>query len=212
MSFTSWLRTLRARFGPSSARHARPDRRPRHVSSRPGLELLEDRTVPTAITVLGSHLRTAGGQPEYVRVAETGTGEGNGTDFTFDAAPGVYHLTDADGGGTYGSFNVANDGTISGTTGAAAATGSTSDFDLTKLAAVTVNGTDIKTAAGQQEAVNIQNFVGVDWRYGPFIVYFPACTVQQTLSGISFLLGKTQWLLGSLRRFPYDLCPLYLPP
>src|SRR5262245_50845235 len=51
MSFASWLRTLRAPFGPSSARHARPGRRPRQVSSRPGAEWLEDRTVPSTFAV-----------------------------------------------------------------------------------------------------------------------------------------------------------------
>jgi hypothetical protein len=120
---------------------------------RPSLEYLEDRTVPSNITILASDLHTAGGVPQQVRLGETGT-VAYGNNFTFNAAPGFYHLTDAACGGTYGSLTVATDGTISGTTGALVASGSTIDFDLTKLAAVTVVGTDLKTAAGLQQQVN----------------------------------------------------------
>src|SRR5438309_2016838 len=85
----------------------------RRSRRRPYLERLEDRTVPSSITVLASHLRSAGGLHEQVRVVETGTVT-YGNDITFDAAPGAYHLTPY-AGGTYGSFTVATDGTISGT-------------------------------------------------------------------------------------------------
>jgi hypothetical protein len=143
------------------------------------LERLEDRTVPTLITVLGSDLHTARGVPEFVRVAETGAVEGNGTDFTFDAAPGVYHLTDDIGASTYGSFTVASDGTISGTTGALVASGSTIDFDLTKLAAVTVVGTDLNTPQGSAQFWGVGNvfptFTGAD------TVYVPAGTFDLTV-------------------------------
>src|SRR5207253_9196808 len=101
--------------------------RPDEPGARLALETLEDRTVPSAVTVLASHLHTATGQPEQVRVVETSV-VAYGNDVTFDAAPGDYHLTPYDpyaGNGTYGSFTVANDGTISGTTGAATAAGNT---------------------------------------------------------------------------------------
>jgi CSLREA domain-containing protein len=142
------------------------------------IELLEDRTVPTSVTVLASNLHTAGGLPEYVRVAEAGTAA-KGNDFTFDAAPGVYHLIDGDGGGTYGSFTLATDGTISGTTGALVASSSTIDFDLTKLAPVTIFGTDLKTAAGLQQSVGVP-FVDVLISPGPGTdtVYLPAGTYR----------------------------------
>jgi hypothetical protein len=120
--------------------------------------------VPTAITVLASDLHTAAGLPQFVRVAETGTGA-NGTDFTFNAAPGIYHLA-AGIGDPYGSFTVATDGTISGTTGALVASGSTIDFDLTKLAAVTIYGGDLKTASGWQQSVNLYEVVGLAPTYG----------------------------------------------
>src|SRR5262249_44951054 len=125
---------------------------------RPYVEPLEVRTVPSLITVLASHLRTAGGLAETVRVFETGTAA-NGNDFTFNAAPGVYHLTDSFPHGAYGSFTVATDGTIGGTTGARVASGSTIDFDLTKLAAVTIVGTDLKTASGLQQGVTVGEVV-----------------------------------------------------
>src|SRR5262249_40802863 len=137
---------------PQARRSRRRSARLLRPMFRPSLEYLEDRTVSTSITVLASHLHTAGGQAEYVLVAETGAGA-KGNDFTFNAAPGVYHLIDYDGSGTYGSFTVASDGTISGTTGALVASSSTIDFDLTKLAAVTIFGTDLKTAQGWQQGL-----------------------------------------------------------
>jgi len=132
-------------------REARRRLAPRHLHVEP----LEDRTVPSAVTVLASHLHTVGGVPEQVRVAETGALVGNGTNLTFDAAPGVYHLDSGDHGVTWGSFTLASDGTISSTTGALTASGSTIDFDLSKLAAVTIFGTDLQTAAGFQQAVSL---------------------------------------------------------
>jgi hypothetical protein len=83
--------------------------------------------------------------------------------------------------GTYGSFTVGDNGSgslvVTGASGACVATDAhTIDFDLSKLAAITVNGTDIRTAAGQQEQVYVQSYV--DWRYGPFVIYYPAGTVQ----------------------------------
>src|SRR5262245_38411687 len=148
MSFFSWFRFQTPWHRNSRSRTTRVKRTPLF------LEQLEDRTVTSAVTVLGSHLHTAGGQPEQYRVVETGV-VARGDDLTFDASPGVYHLAVADGAGTYGSFTVASDGTISSTTGAATASGTTIDFDLAKLAAVTVVGTDLKTAAGLQEYVNV---------------------------------------------------------
>jgi hypothetical protein len=144
------------------------------------LEQLEDRTVPSSITVLASHLHTAGGLPEPVRVYETGT-VSFGNDFTFNAAPGVYHLTDYDAGGTFGSLTVATDGTIDGTTGALVASGSTIDFDLSKLAAATIFATDIKTAGGLQQGVAVVNVVSLRPEItGPDTVYLPAGTFQVT--------------------------------
>jgi hypothetical protein len=159
----------------------RSRRRPAHLlrpNFRPYLEGLEDRTVPSSVTVLASHLHTAGGLPERLQVAETGT-FANGNDFTFNATPGVYHLTDTAGSSTYGSFTVASDGTISGTTGALVASSSTIDFDLTKLAAVTIFGTDLKTATGLRESVGVR-FIDVQLSPGPGTdtVYLPAGTFR----------------------------------
>jgi len=100
MPFTFWLRSPKLESRSTRARHTRR-RPPRKRAAAPklSLALLEDRTVPSSVTVLASHLHTTGGLPEQVRVAETGT-LAKGNDFTVDIAPGAYHLTDYDGGGT----------------------------------------------------------------------------------------------------------------
>jgi len=128
MSFFSWFRFQTLSHRKSRGRTTRVKRTPRTPLI---VEQLEDRTVPSSVTVLASHLHTAGGLPELVRVPETGT-QVNGNDVTFEAAPGVYHLTGGDGvyTGTYGTFTVASDGAISGTSGALTALGGTIDFIL----------------------------------------------------------------------------------
>jgi hypothetical protein len=172
MAAPLWLQQLRSFFTrPTTTRpHAA-----HHVRLR--LEILEDRTVPSSITVLASDLHTAGGLPEAVRVVETGT-EANGNDFTFEASPGVtYNFGPYDGPGVYGSFTVASDGSISSTSGAAvAATENTIDFDRTKLAAVTIYGTDLKTAAGVQQGVNVHNIVALVPGPATDTLYLPAGT------------------------------------
>src|SRR5262249_15744962 len=148
-----WLRALQAHFDFIHTRRPRREPARRRMPARLWLERLEDRTVPTSVTVLASNLHTVGGIPEPVPVAETGTPERNGVNVTFNAAPGIYPLDSGNGGVTYGSFTLASDGTISGTTGALTGSGSTVDFDLSKLAAVSIFGTDLKTAAGLQQHV-----------------------------------------------------------
>jgi hypothetical protein len=179
MAPSHWLRSLldtRERFSVRKIRLTRKAALGRKLF----LERLEDRTVPTSVTVLGSHLRTAGGVPEFVRVYETGMGEGNGTDFTVNLEPGLYHLAPSDGPGLYGTFTVAGDGTISATTGAATASGDTIDFNLTKLASVTIVGTDIKTTGGAQQVLTLQNFFTLPSSASTDTVYLPACTINVT--------------------------------
>jgi hypothetical protein len=88
-------------------------------------------------------------------------------------------LTPALNNVSYGSFTVADDGfgslVVTGTTGATVAAGNTIDFDLTKLAAVAIHGTDLTTAAGWQQSVQVQGFVG---RILDDTLHIPACTVQ----------------------------------
>jgi hypothetical protein len=127
--------------------------------------------VATLVTVLGSNLHTAAGRPEQLWIA-SGVAEYGGTDLTFDAAPGTYDLTNGDQDGSYGSFTVANDGTVSGTTGAAVASRNTIDFDLTKLAAVTIDAYELRTASGLQEQILVNPIAsfpgsGVDTFYLP---------------------------------------------
>jgi hypothetical protein len=94
-------------------------------------------------------------------------------------------VTPFDGPGVYGSFTVADNGSgalaVTGTAGAAVATDDHAiHFDLTKLAAVTIYASDIKTAAGQQQVVIVGNFVGLTAYPNTDTVYFPACTANVT--------------------------------
>jgi hypothetical protein len=105
----------------------------RPVFHRLLLELLEDRTLPSgmaSITVLGSQL----GQFIYV----PGYGVDIGADVTVNLSPGTYAVDTQDGANVYGTFTIANDLTISGTTGALVSTPTGIGFDLTKLALVNV--------------------------------------------------------------------------
>jgi hypothetical protein len=116
-----------------------------------------------------------------LRVAETGQVV-SGNDFTFNASPGSFHLTDNDASATYGSFTVANDGSISATTGAAVASGDTIDFDLSKLAAVTISPPI--TSAGEGESWMMPSVLGGGWP-GSATVYLPAGTFQVTPNSIA---------------------------
>jgi hypothetical protein len=96
------------------------------------VEALEDRTVPStaSVTVLGSQI----GQFIYV----PGYGVDIGADVTVNLSPGTYAVDTQDQTGVYGTFTIANDLTISGTTGALVSTPTGIGFDLTKLALVNV--------------------------------------------------------------------------
>src|SRR5262249_50727445 len=137
----------------------------------------EDRTVPSSVTVLASHLQPDQGNFFVImRVPETGQ-VFSGEDFTFNASPGLYHLTDNEGSATYGSFTVASDGSISATTGAAVASGNTIDFDLSKLLAVTI--TSPVTSAGEGESWEMPSVLGGGWP-GAATIHLPAGTFQVT--------------------------------
>jgi hypothetical protein len=69
-------------FLPRTSRK-RPWRGP---TARPRLEVLEDRTLPTAVTILGSHLVTAGGLTQQASVSGVNVAV-NGSDVTFDVLP-----------------------------------------------------------------------------------------------------------------------------
>jgi hypothetical protein len=155
-------------------RNTKPGSSPRTQLS---LERLEDRTVPSAVTVLASHLQTAQGHFGVIlRVPETGQVV-TSADFTFNASPGLYHLTDSDGSATYGSFTVASDDSISTTTGAAVASGDTIDFDLAKLLPVTI--TSPTTSAGEGETWQMPFVTAGAWP-STDTIYLPAGTFQVT--------------------------------
>jgi hypothetical protein len=108
---------------PNSATILTPTRRSRRRTARfrspvlrLSLERLEDRTVPTAVTILGSHLVTAGGVAQPATVSGLNVAV-NGRDVTFDAPAGTYNLQ-TDFSQSYGTFTVSSANTIGGTTGA----------------------------------------------------------------------------------------------
>src|SRR5947209_3000298 len=118
-SMRNWLAGVlggraRSRRGPGT--WSRP--RPRLV-----LEPLEDRAVPTAVTILGSHLLTSGGLPQNYLVA--GVTPVTRGDVTVDLSPGTYNVVS----GTsqpYGTFTVPDAGAVAAT-GALSAAGSAID-------------------------------------------------------------------------------------
>ena len=202
---TLWL----ARLAQALSRSA-PRRRPafRRPVFRPRLEALEDRTVPAAITILGSDLVTSAGIPEVYSIngiLSQATG-----DRSVNLGAGTYSV--ANSGGTYGTFTVSSQDTVAGTTGALVATGNTIDFDLTQLAAVTAS--PLFTAGGRPETMWISNVVGLapgtsDTAYLPAGTYdlfnganglpsFGSFTVspQFTISGTSGALVATGNTIG----------------
>src|SRR5262249_15215926 len=91
---------------------------------------------------------------------------------------------------TYGTFTVADDGTIGGTTGALVASGNAIDFDLTRLGAVTVDTGDLTTAQGAQQFVEVGDVCQVLLR-GTDTVYLPAGTFSVTDAGSHVYGGLT---------------------
>ncbi len=143
-----------------------PGTRPR---SRLAVECLEDRTVPAALTILGSHLLTSGGvQQAYAVDGITGVLRG---DITVDVSPGTYSVLS---GSTqsYGTFTVSGAGTLAAT-GALTAAGSAIDFDRTRLAAVTVKASDFVTLKGRAEFLYVENEVSFRQGGGDDTAYLP---------------------------------------
>jgi hypothetical protein len=108
---------------------------------------------------------------------------------TFYVPTGTYNLVNGSAAAEYGSFTVATSGTgsfiVSGTTGAAVASGNTIGFDLTKLGAVTVFGTDLSVTS----PVILQGITTFSNGATVATVYFPACTVQVTNSDSTRVYG-----------------------
>jgi hypothetical protein len=150
MAPSNWLRSLRNTRECNLAID-RVKRR-KAVPQKLNLESLEDRLAPATVTLLGSQLVTSSGQPEGVFVSGVNAFV-TGTDTAFNAQAGTYSVLDTAGQNSFGTFTVLNQDTISATTGALVATGNTIGFDLTKLAAVTVNV--LTNSAGNLQEVNL---------------------------------------------------------
>ena len=106
---------------------------------------------------------------------------------TFYVPDGTYSVRTENSGtiggrGTYGTFTVEDNGAgtslLSGTTGAFAATGGDVHFDLSKLAEITVLGTDLITPAGRAQQVILGTFGPVNRgsAKGDLTIHAPAGT------------------------------------
>src|SRR4051812_19595146 len=90
MSFTSWLRNLRPAAAPGPVEHRRRRQRSlRAATHRPGLEVLEDRCLPSTFTVLT--LLDSG--PDSLRAAVVAANANPGADTIDFATTGTIALT-----------------------------------------------------------------------------------------------------------------------
>ena len=137
MSFSSWLRNWKG-----SVKRRTPlnkIRRRRHAAGRFArrlfVEELEVRTLMSAVTILGDDLITSSGfQEQYQISGFLGLGTGNRS---ISLGPGTYSV--ATTGGTFGTFTVSSQEAVTCATGALVATGNNVDFNLSQLAAVTID-------------------------------------------------------------------------
>jgi CSLREA domain-containing protein len=108
MPFTSWLRTLQARFQLPHGRRPRPARRPRRSRVALAVEPLEDRTVPSTFTVTttadnGDNTNpTAGSLRQAILLANQHANDPGGPDTIAFAIP----TTDAGYNSTTGAFTI----------------------------------------------------------------------------------------------------------
>src|SRR5205807_2442733 len=104
------------------------------------------------------------GRPENVYVENEVTIHPYGLDETVYLPAGTFFLDTSSGNNELGGFTVGPDGSgvlsVTGATGAVAATGNTIGIDLSKLAAVTVNANDYHTAKGLPEFLYVEDVVG----------------------------------------------------
>src|SRR2546423_2245340 len=90
MSFTSWLRTLRSAVAPGPVEHKHQRQRSlRATTHRPGLEVLEDRCLPSTFTVL--NLLDSG--PDSLRAAVVAANANPGPDAIDFGVTGSIALT-----------------------------------------------------------------------------------------------------------------------
>jgi hypothetical protein len=133
------------------------------------LEYLEDRLAPATVTILGSGLVSSGGsQEQFAIYGFLAIGYG---DRTVNLDPGTYSVQNA--AGTFGTFTVSSQDSVAGTTGALVATANTITFDLTQLAAITIND-DLVTSTGIHELVSEDGFGA--YLHSEDTVYIPTGT------------------------------------
>ncbi len=224
MTLPTWLRLLRATrvlnlvAGRGKSRKA--------VPRRIDLELLEDRTLPATVTLLGNDLVSASGVSlEVYQIPGFLTAQG---DSSVNLGPGTYSVeaggpNAGPGVGTFGTFSVSSQGTVAATTGALMATGNTIDFNLTQLAAITINAGDLTSPQGMPENVSIyyitNNQYYNDTFYLPTGTYslnsqaggFPAYgtfTVAQNSSGSFVVSATTGALVANGNTIDFNLTQL----
>jgi hypothetical protein len=132
-----------------------------------------DESKLAAVTIYGTDLKTATGLQQHVAVFEVaklyvGSAGNQATDTVYLGA-GTFSVTDTFPFSTYGGFTIAPDASgalaVTATSGAAVATGNTIHFDESKLAAVTIYGTDLTD--GLQQSVAVEEVVTLYFGAGP---------------------------------------------
>jgi len=180
MMLPTWLRPRRVTRKRNLVHGQR--KRGKAVPRRLNVEPLERRALLSTVTILGNDLVSSAGNLEYYGVPGfVSLGTGNRS---VDLGPGTYSVQNGSNG-TFGTFTVSNQGTVAGATGALVATTNTIDFDLTDLAAVTVNV--LSDSAGQLEQVTMGGVLGGTLN-NPQTYYIPTGTY--TLSnGVPIVYG-----------------------
>src|SRR5207253_10898458 len=123
-------------------------------------------TMAAATTIVTNDMNTGGCSQQDVVITSIVSFNPNDETDTVYLPAGTFGVRDgAEFTPPYGTFTVADIGggvlAVTGTAGAAVATGNTIDFDLTKLAAVTISGTDLTTATGVQQPVIVNSVVSL---------------------------------------------------
>jgi hypothetical protein len=136
-----------------------------------------DLTQLAAVTMVWTDLKTAAGFQQGASIGSVVDFNPRGPDTLYLPAGSYNVYLEAGVAPSYGTFTVGVNGSgalvVTATSGAAVATGNTIDFDLTKLAAVTMVWPDLKTAAGFQQGASIGFVVDFNPR-GQDTVYLPA--------------------------------------
>jgi hypothetical protein len=135
------------------------------------------------VTILGNVLVSAsGGSREFYRIPGFLAPEQG--DQSIDLGPGTSCVEVGLSDGDFGTFTMSSQGTVDATTGALMATGNSIDFNLSQLAAITINAGDWTSPQGMPEEVGIDDITNNQHDNDTF--YLPTGTYSfDTLPGLS---------------------------